>query len=382
MNNEIEPAISLRRSSCLKNWVYHYHPLLFSIAAAALGWGLMLMFITVNLHTISVDLYAIESFDVTSKKYSANEAISRIKVGVTFLVFITASLGVVFFSIWQIRNRFSKQQRNRCWVAVVVYILLTNLILYTLDCVFGINTFLCKAFGNPDHSFLDLFGKDRSSSLNIFQQTIATYPTFLNSYPQISLSNFLELLEILNSLAYFLAFVSGSVLFSAAATLTPSRTYKLLRHKGKHSQVNIERAARQIAKQLRWLKYYIFSGGVILISALLYLSSAREWPLAYFLDSGSNSAIAFQDTVQSTVLFQAGHFAVILIATFLPIILRLKLAGERLADLEQLNLDNRQRKSWMVDRGLLLTTGETLQQTIAIISPFSIPIVSWVFSSL
>ena len=330
----------------------------------------------------TVDLRVTVPFDGLNENNSVSEAIARMKVGVTFLVFITASFGIAFYSIWQIKIRFSQKQRCHWFCAACVYFLSTNLILYTLDCAFGINTFICNIFGNPDHSFLDLFGTDSSSKSNVFELTIATYPDFLQSYPKIFISNFLKLLENLNTLAYLLAVVSGSILFSAAATLTPNRTYALLRQKGKHNRVKIESAARQIAKQLRWLKYYIFSGGVILISALLYLSSAREWPLAYFPDSESNDAIAFQNTVQSTVLFQAGHFAVILIATFLPIILRLKFAGERLADLKQLNLDNRQRKAWMVDRGLLLTTGETLQQTIAIISPFSIPIVSWFFSSL
>ena len=337
----------------------------------------MLSMTTVQLEVTAPDL---------SNFQPAGEALARMKVGVTFLIFVTVSFGVAIFSAIHFLNRSSRRQ-NCHWISVaIVYFFLTNASLFYLDCKYGIDKAYCKFVKVCKHSFLDTFGVDSEKGKNIFELTIGNYPELLQPARKILWPNLLEILERFNFLTYLVAVVGGILLFSAACTLTPKRAYAILRHAKKHSNVRIESAIRQINKQLRWLKYYIFSGALLFISALFYLNASREWPLAYFptLENGNINAETFENIVRSTVLFQAGHFVLILGVAFLPIALRLKFAGERLAQLVSYNqkLTNTQKKTWMANRGLLLTMGETLQQTLAIASPFLVPIVGLIVDNL
>ena len=306
------------------------------------------------------------------------EAFARMKVGVTFLVFLTVSTGVAIFSIWHVFGRSSRTQNRRWILFAILFFSLTNGSLFLLDCIYGLNKNYCNWYCTDKHSFLDTLGTDpNGKGENIFELTIGKHPKLLESDPKLFGSDFLEILEEFNFYTYFVAVIGGSLLFSAACTLAPYRAYSLFRKTKKHSEAQIESATREINKQLRWLKYYIFAGALLFVSALLYLNASREWPLVFFENSGDMDSKIFTDIVRSTVLFQAGHFALILLAAFLPITLRLKFAGERLASLMSQNSSNERQNSWMVERGLSLTVGETLQQTVAIVSPFLVPIVVW-----
>ena len=367
----------LDKLSCLVRLHRDYYPLALSCFVIFLGWWLMLIMTTVQLEVTAPDL---------SNFKPAGEALARMKVGVTVLIFVTVSFGVAIFSAAHFLNRSSCKQKCHWCLVTFVYFALTNASLFYLDCIYGIEKYYCKFAKVYKHSFLDTFGVDSEKEKNIFELTIGNYPELLQPAREILKPNFLEILERFNFWIYFVAVVAGILLFSAACTLTPKRTYAILRHGKKHSNVRIESAIRQINKQLRWLKYYIFSGALLFISALIYLNASREWPLAYFptLKTGNIHADTFENIVRSTVLFQAGHFVLILGVAFLPIALRLKFAGERLAQLVSYNqnLTNTQKKTWMANRGLLLTMGETLQQTLAIASPFLVPVVGLIVDNL
>ena len=288
------------------------------------------------------------------------EAFARMKVGVTFLIFLTVSFGVAIFSFWHVFSRSSRMQKFHWLLVAFIFFALTNISLFKLDCIYGINKDYCSRYEYQcQHSFLDTLGinTNNESPENIFEMTIGDHPNLLKSDPALFGSNFLEILENFNFFTYFVAVVGGSLLFSAACTLTPYRAYAIFCETEEHSEAQIESAIRELNKQLRWLKFYIFAGALLFISALLYLSTSREWPLAFFQDSGAMDSKIFTDIVRSTVLFQAGHFALILLAAFLPITLRLKFAGERLANLMSQNSSNASQNTWMAERGLSLTVG-------------------------
>ena len=298
----------------------------------------------------------------------AGEATARMKTGLTFFVLVCVSIGASCLAVISVWARTSSTRRLNIAVIWTFFSVLTCLILYVIDCSFELNT-----FGLTDNTFLDIFGIDSRTHKNIFELTIGKNPNFSGSHPKFFGSDLLKLLEKFNLAAFFFSFIGGSLLFSAICTLIPYRTYVIIRHPKKYSQKQIESAARQISKQMRDLKYYLFAGAFLLLSAILYVSASREWPLSYFPSNQAEDLNAFTDIIRSSVLFQSGHFVLILLAAFLPVALRLRNAGEHLSHIAFNSLKISQHKSWKAERGLSLTIGESLQGVLAVISPFLVP---------
>ena len=349
----------MSRKTLYLNKLLKYIPLFASFFSIILGWAVMLIIAPAN-----VELPA--PTDIHNVNVASNEVFARYKAGITFLFFLSVSIGVGCFAVIPIWTQSLPRQRG-CWLFVwILYLSVTCLVLSGLDCFFGLNR---------EYTFFDMFGKDpKEKSANIFELTIGRYPALMYTEFQNSNSVLLWLLEKANRLAYYAAIIAVTLLFSITCTLVPRRAYAILRKPRKHSRARRDRAARQIARQFLWLKYYLFAGAVLLVSALAYMSASREWPLSFFSASEAKEAAIFSSIVRSTIFFQAGHFVLILISGFLPIAVRLKSAGARLAELELPNLNANQRRSWMAERGLLFSRGDVLQQTLAIVSPFIVPV--------
>ena len=228
---------------------------------------------------------------------------------------------------------------------------------------------------NQEHTFLDMFGKDHLNfeSKNLFELTIGQYPKFRESHPFNPDWNFVRVLEIFNIIAFFIPFIAVSALFFAACMLVPYRAYAIFRRPKIFNLAQIESAARQISNQMRLLKYYLSAGGFLLFLTIIYMSASREWPLAYYSPNEVIHLNFATDVIRSTILFQAGHFVLVLLAAFAPIAFRLRNAGVRLSQLATHNFQSSQQKSWMVEKGLSFTKGESLQQMIAIVAPLLVP---------
>ena len=270
------------------------------------------------------------------------EATARMKVGLTFLVLVCVSIGVSCLAVISVWARTSITRIAYFFLISLIFASVTCIVLYSIDDFFELET-----FSYTDNSFLDMFGKDRGTDMNVFELTIGKYPKSSRSHPILLGSNFLKQLVWFNLIAFVLPLIGGTLLFSAVCTLIPYRTYVMIRHPKKYSQQQIESAARQISKQMRDLKYYLFAGAFLLLSAILYVSASREWPLSYFPSSQTEDLNAFTDIVRSTILFQSGHFVLILLAVFLPVALRLRNAGERLSHIASHSLKMSLHKSWM-----------------------------------
>ena len=348
-------------SSKLKKEISIFHPLLVVCLIIIIGWALMVNMASVKLILDAPNISPDDSV-------IAGEATARMKTGLTFLVLVSVSIGVSCLAVFSVWARTSKTRRNDFLVICLIFISFTCLGLLVVDFSFKFNT-----FGRTDNTFLDMFGKEYGTGKNIFELTIGKYPKFLGSHPNSFEGDLSIQLMWFNLVALFISLIGSSLLFSAVCTLIPYRTYVMIRRPRKYSQQQIESAARQISKQMRDLKYYLFAGAFLLLSAILYMSASREWPLPYFPSNQADDLNAFTDIVRSTILFQSGHFVLILLAAFLPVALRLRNAGERLSHIAFHSLKISQHNSWMAERGLSLTIGGSLQGVLAVISPFLVP---------
>ena len=278
---------------------------------------------------------------------------SRYLVGISFILLVCVSFGVFLFAVVSVFRREN-------WIRFCCYMLISSF----LFCVSYFFVVEIKELVIGDSEFIDLMGI-------VFKKTVDVYP-----------EKYLPLLKCFNRISYILPIFACSFLFSAYCTLVPNRARIVHLNPEKLDRAEREEAILEICVRIKWTRYYLAAAALLLVSGLMYMNAWRKWPLAYWETSNSDM-IQFALVAKSTLIFQSGHFTLIIFSIFLPVAFSLRKRAGRLADLEPREFEvtvTSQRRKWMQERGLTLSNVQIVQQAIAILSPFLVPILemlSW-----
>ena len=323
-----------------------FWPTLAPIIVLLFGWWIFLELSSVNLETFAPEY--------TPRKIAGKEAMSRYLVAVSFIFLVCVSLGVFLFAV------VSVFRRETC-VRFCCY-MLVSFLLFFISLVFVVKI---QEHVIGEHNFIDLLGR------TVFEKTINVYP-----------KKYLQLLGCLNGAGYIFPIFACSFLFSAYCTLVPDRARVVRLNPQKFDRAEREEAILEICVRIKWIRYYLAAAALLLVSGLMYMNAWRKWPLAYW-ETSINDMIQFALVAKSTLIFQSGHFTLIIFSIFLPVAFSLRKLAGRLADLEPREFEvtvTSQRRKWMQERGLTLSNVQIVQQAIAILSPFLVPILemlSW-----
>ena len=323
-----------------KNYSPSFLPTLAPFFVLLLGWWIFLELSSVNLST-----YAPE---YESRKIAGKEAMSRYLVGISFILLVCVSFGVFLFSVVSVFRRENL-------IRFCCYMLISSF----LFCVSFFFVLKIRELVIGDSEFVDLMGRI------VFEKTIDVYP-----------EQYLPLLKCLNMVGYILPIFTCSFLFSAYCTLVPNRARIAHLNPEKLDHPEREEAVLKISDHIKWVRYYLAAAALLLLSGLIYMNEWRKWPLAYWTTS-TDDMTQFALVAKSTLIFQSGHFTLIIFSIFLPVAISLKKEAGGLADLEPREFEvtvTSQRRKWMQEQGLTLSNVQIIQQVIAILSPFLVPV--------
>ncbi len=338
-----------------------FWPLGASYFAIVFGWMILLI--------IAPRLVEIDSpRDIEVGLVLPKEALARHKVGISFVLFVSISIAAGVFAASRAWLGTRAMHRGRLATMWILFTFVTCGTLEYADFLFGLNR---------HYTFLDIFGKTSTGSENVFQATIGRHFEPIHPYPAF-LGNILEIVSTFNSLAYYFAILTVTIICCATCTLVPYKAYVVLRKPALQKRLHLDAAARQIETQFRLLRHYLFATAIVLFVALVYMNASRHWPVAFFDSNDNRAAEMVAGIARGTVFFQAGHFVLVIVAAFVPIALRLKSAAERISQCGVRNRDWQRRKLWLSERGLVSTKVDIFQQAFAVSSPFIVPVVDLV----
>ena len=185
----------------------------------------------------------------------------------TFLVLIIAELSVILFSIYStyVRKKFSNEFEIYTDFFIPFFIL--AVISLVTSWIFG---WICATAIHP----METIGRD------VIQHMMGEGPYYL-----------LYLSLIISG---FLAFLAISAIFSAACTLFPRQIFHLNDCECDRDKL-LSIAKREIAYQIRWMKYYLFAAALLLIVGVHFLKTWTELPLAYIDEDNLAGLYAYRE---------------------------------------------------------------------------------------
>ena len=263
-----------------------------------------------------------------------------------FLVLIVVEIGVIVFAVSTVKNRPRFGQSHNIW----------------------------KYFGIPFLVFLFLvissFGGLKSYCNAVIDPVIAIGRQAFEVVMGAELLHFLEEALKYSSL---LAFVAVAAIVTAACSLDP-KVIRGVGGGGRANQRQIQLARAEIAYQITWMKYYLLTASLLLLTGVYFLRTWTALSLAYFAPDESQEAHAFREAGNAIVVFEATFYVLVLAVVFGPLTFRLLRAGAQMAAIEVPWVSEAERRVWMVKNGLAFSVGDTIRSVIAMLTPLLVPL--------
>ena len=262
-----------------------------------------------------------------------------------FLVLIVVEIGVFVFSVYTVRNRPKFGHSHKLWK----YFGIPFPVFFVL--VIGSFVILgsyCNVVIDP----VNAIGRQ------IFEVVMG--------------AELLYFLDKALTTSIVLAFVAVTAIVTAASSLDPKVIHEVAGGRADEGQIQLARA--EIAYQITWMKYYILTASLLLVTGVYFLMTWTALPLAYFTADESQKAHAFREAGNAIVVFEATFYVLVIAVVFVPIALRLLRAGAQMAAIEVPSVSEAERRVWMVKNGLTLSVGDSIQSVIAMLAPLLVPL--------
>jgi len=259
------------------------------------------------------------------------------------LLFMTSVAAVVF----TVRDVYLHNSNGTwvvfCWVAVLLFTVV----------FFALTKYV------PENLFESL-GK------GVFENSVAVYLVSVGYVPGTESCQALCPLKTLIDGSNALAVGAAAVIVCGIATLHPPDGKPENNFSAPELQNWIDNHLNDIAGRMQRLKYLLLAATSVLVSGVIFMTIWRGWPNVFdFTDRETYKALA-----DSSVQFQAFHFALILATIFIPMAVVLKQRANDIVAFDPgLNSDTA-RKTFLTERGVRLDFKSQAMQLLTILSPY------------
>lgn len=257
-----------------------------------------------------------------------NEALRRYSVAAAFMTLLTIEFVTIIYATRTVWRR-SKGERARFWTYSVA-----SIFSGVISCYLVIRVFSCH--------HIDAIGR----------------PIFVATIGRMGL---LYSLEMFIKVSSAVAAIASGATMAAVCSLVPV------------SELN----KSELADRIQQLKYYLGFAALLLFSGVATMSAWVSWPLGFYnIEEEVWKISQYKAIANSTIVFFSCFYVLGLVATFVPVALRLQREALRLAREALAASTIAERRAWMLKNELALSIGEAAQRVAAILSPIVVPFAS------